>query len=73
VLTVRRSQQILWLTAEADRERHRGRLVEAIRQNLPHLISQEEVVFAKGGRVIKVPLRGLEEFRLCLFVTAASM
>src|SRR5690606_1202847 len=36
---------------------------EAIKQNLPDLISEESIVMSDGKQIIKVPNRSLDEFR----------
>lgn len=64
MLVVRDSPEIRWLVAEADRERHRRRLAEALRQNLPQLVAEEGVVLAAGERRVRLPIRVLAEPRL---------
>jgi uncharacterized protein len=46
-----------------DQQRHKERIKEAIRQNLPNIISEENIILSDGKRVIKVPIRSLEEYR----------
>lgn len=64
MLVVRRNLEPSWPAAEMDLERHRRRLAEAIRRNLPDLIAEERIVFTSGEQVVRVPIRVLEEFRL---------
>ncbi len=47
-----------------DQERHRAKVEEAIRKNLADIVSQESIIMADGQKVIKVPIRSLEEYRL---------
>src|SRR5437773_2412108 len=43
-----------------DVQRHQARVREAIRGNLPEIISQEDVITSDGQKIVKVPIRGLE-------------
>jgi sporulation protein YhbH len=46
--------------ADRDRMRHNEKLKEVIRQNLGEIISQQDIITADNGRIVKVPVRGLE-------------
>src|SRR5829696_2953482 len=46
-----------------DQQRHKERIKEAIKQNLPGIVSEENIILSDGKRVIKVPTRSLEEYR----------
>lgn len=46
-----------------DQQRHKERIKEAIKQNLKHIVSEENIILSDGQRVIKVPIRSLEEYR----------
>lgn len=46
-----------------DQQRHKERIKEAIRQNLHHIVSEENIILSDGKHVIKVPVRSLEEYR----------
>jgi len=46
-----------------DQARHREKVREAIRANLPELIAEESLLFSDGRRLVKVPIRSLEEYR----------
>jgi uncharacterized protein len=46
-----------------DQARHQQKVREAIKQNLPDLVSEENIVMSDGKKVIKVPIRSLDEFR----------
>ena len=50
-----------------DRQRHRDKLREAIRDNIADIISEECIIGRDKDRIIKVPIRGIKEYR---FVTA---
>lgn len=43
-----------------DIQRHQQRVREAIKGNLPEIISREDVITSDGQKLVKVPIRGLE-------------
>ncbi|WP_127531212.1 sporulation protein YhbH [Paenibacillus kobensis] len=47
-----------------DQARHQQKVKEAIKQNLPDLVSEESIVMSDGKQVIKVPIRSLDEYRI---------
>jgi sporulation protein YhbH len=46
-----------------DRQRHRDMLREAIRDNIADIISEESIIGRDRDRIIKVPIRGIKEYR----------
>src|SRR5256886_17620457 len=46
-----------------DQQRHKERIKEAIKANLPGIVPEESIILSDGKRVIKVPIRSLEEYR----------
>ena len=46
-----------------DRQRHRDKLREAIRDNIADIISEESIIGRHRDRIIKVPIRGIKEYR----------
>jgi uncharacterized protein len=46
-----------------DQERHREKVKEAIKENLPDLVSDESIIMSNGKQIVKVPIRSLEEYR----------
>jgi sporulation protein YhbH len=46
-----------------DRQRHRAKLREAIRDNIADIISEESIIGRDRDRIIKVPIRGIKEYR----------
>ncbi len=46
-----------------DQERHKQKIREAIKKNLANIISEESIILSDGKKVIKVPIRSLEEYR----------
>jgi len=49
--------------AAIDQQRHREKIKEAIKNNLQEIISQEEIILSDGQKVVKVPIRALEEYK----------
>jgi sporulation protein YhbH len=45
-----------------DAARHRAKIKEALRENLPDIISDEAIITRKEGQVIKVPVRGVKSY-----------
>ncbi len=46
-----------------DRLRHREKVREAIRENIADIIAEESIIGKDRNRVIKVPIRGVKEYR----------
>ncbi|THF83696.1 sporulation protein YhbH [Cohnella fermenti] len=46
-----------------DQSRHQQKVREAIKQNLPDLLSEENIVLSDGKQIIKIPIRSMEEYR----------
>lgn len=46
-----------------DQQRHQEKVREVIKQNLPDLITEENIIMSDGKQIIKVPLRNLGEYR----------
>ncbi|MEN2766976.1 sporulation protein YhbH [Ornithinibacillus xuwenensis] len=47
-----------------DQQRHTDKVKEAIKNNLPDLISEESIVMSNGRDIIKVPIRSLDEYKI---------
>lgn len=47
----------------ADQARHQQKVQEAIRKNLPDLVSDESIVLSDGRKTVKVPIKSLDESR----------
>lgn len=60
---VSREDWSLHRQGELDRERHQEKVREAIRQNLADLVSEESIIMSDGRKVVKVPIRSLEEYK----------
>src|SRR5438093_2953800 len=46
-----------------DRLRHRQKVREAIRENIADIIAEESIIGKDRDRIIKVPIRGIKEYR----------
>jgi uncharacterized sporulation protein YeaH/YhbH (DUF444 family) len=46
-----------------DAARHREKIRDAIRANLPEIIGEEAIITREGQRVVRVPVRGLKSYR----------
>jgi hypothetical protein len=46
-----------------DQSRHQEKVREAIRANLPDLISDESIIMSDGKKIKKIPIRSLDEYR----------
>ena len=46
-----------------DRQRHRQKVREAVRENIADLIAEESIIGKHKDKVIKVPIRGVKEYR----------
>lgn len=47
-----------------DQQRHQDRVQDAIRNNLPDLITEENIVMSNGREVVKIPIRSLDEYKI---------
>ncbi|GEA17471.1 sporulation protein YhbH [Moorella sp. E306M] len=45
-----------------DQQRHQEKVREAIRKNLPQIITEESIIMGKGKKVVRIPIRSLEEY-----------
>lgn len=46
-----------------DRQRHNEKLRNAIKNNIRNIISEESIIGKSGDRKIKIPIRGIKEYR----------
>ncbi|QGG48493.1 sporulation protein YhbH [Heliorestis convoluta] len=49
---------------QIDQARHQEKVREAIKKNLPQIISEEAIILSDGRKTVKVPIRSLEEYRI---------
>ncbi len=46
-----------------DQARHNEKIKEAVRKNLADIVSEESILTTDGQKIIKIPIRSLEEYR----------
>ena len=46
-----------------DQVRHNEKVKEAIRDNLPDLLSEESIIMSDGRDIVKIPIRSMEEYK----------
>src|SRR6476620_4540528 len=47
-----------------DQQRHQEKVQDAIRSNLPDLITEESIIMSDGRDVVKIPIRSLDEYKI---------
>lgn len=47
-----------------DQQRHQEKVQDAIKSNLPDLVSEENIIMSNGRDVIKIPIRSLDEYKI---------
>ncbi|WP_240376404.1 sporulation protein YhbH [Bacillus piscicola] len=47
-----------------DQRRHQEKVQEAIKNNLPDLISEENIIMSKGKDVVRIPIRSVDEYKI---------
>lgn len=47
-----------------DQQRHKQKVQEAVKKNLPDLITEENIILSNGKEVIKIPIRSLDEYKI---------
>ncbi|MCD7035132.1 sporulation protein YhbH [Metabacillus sp. GX 13764] len=47
-----------------DQVRHQEKVQEAIKSNLPDLITEESIVMSNGKSIVKIPIRSLDEYKI---------
>ncbi|SHF98777.1 sporulation protein YhbH [Ornithinibacillus halophilus] len=47
-----------------DQQRHMDKVKEAIKNNLPDLVSEENIIMSNGRDVVKIPIRSLDEYKI---------
>ncbi|MDA3128552.1 sporulation protein YhbH [Aliibacillus thermotolerans] len=47
-----------------DQRRHQEKVEEAIKENLPDLITEENIIMSNGREVVRIPIRSLDEYKI---------
>ncbi len=53
----------LYRKGRLDQQRHQEKIKDAIRKNLADIVAEESIILSDGKKVLKVPIRSLEEYR----------
>lgn len=61
--TITREDWSLHRQGQLDQERHLEKVRDAIKKNLHEIVSSEPIITSDGKRVIRVPIRSLNEYR----------
>ncbi|MEW6130991.1 MAG: sporulation protein YhbH [Acidobacteriota bacterium] len=62
-MAVQRNDWSLQRKGQIDQERHKARVKDAIKKNLGSIVSNESIILSDGKRVVKVPIRSLDEYK----------
>ena len=62
-MSVQRNDWSLQRKGQIDQERHKERVREAVKKNLGSIVSNESIILSDGKRVVKVPIRSLDEYK----------
>lgn len=63
LFTVSKDDWSLHRKGYQDQTRHQQKVREAIKQNLPDLVTDESIIMSDGKQIIKVPIKSLDEYR----------
>jgi sporulation protein YhbH len=61
--TITRENWSLHRKGELDAQRHREKVREAVRRRLAEMVTEESIILSDGQRIVRVPIRSLEEYR----------
>ena len=62
-MSIARHDWSLHRKGSVDQERHKEKIREAIKKNLSDIVSEESIILSDGKKIVKVPIRSLEEYR----------
>ncbi|HSE98723.1 MAG TPA: DUF444 family protein, partial [Blastocatellia bacterium] len=62
-MSVQRNDWSLQRKGQIDQERHKERVRESIKKNLGSIVSNESIILSDGKKVVKVPIRSLDEYK----------
>ncbi|MCL6458303.1 MAG: sporulation protein YhbH [Gorillibacterium sp.] len=63
LFTVSREDWSLHRKGFQDQNRHQEKVREAVKQNLPDLITDESIIMQNGKQILKIPIKSLDEYR----------
>ncbi len=61
--TLSQSDWSLHRKGPKDQSRHNAKVKEAVRKNLADIVSEQSIITTDGRKIIKVPIRSMEEYR----------
>lgn len=47
-----------------DQKRHQDKIKEVLRNKLPEVISEENIIMSRGKEIIRIPIRSLDEYKI---------
>lgn len=47
-----------------DQQRHMEKVKDAIKNNLPDLVTEESIIMSNGKKIVKIPIRSLDEYKI---------
>ncbi|QPC45822.1 sporulation protein YhbH [Mangrovibacillus cuniculi] len=47
-----------------DQQRHQEKVQDAIKQQLPDLVTEERIILSNGKDIVKIPIRSLDEYKI---------
>ncbi|RSL30516.1 sporulation protein YhbH [Salibacterium salarium] len=47
-----------------DQRRHQEKVQEAVKKNLPDLITEENIIMSRGKEVVRIPIRSVDEYKI---------
>src|SRR5713101_413192 len=62
-MSVQRNDWSLQRKGQIDQDRHKERVRDAIKKNLGSIVSNESIILSDGKRVVRVPIRSLDEYK----------
>src|SRR4030095_5253375 len=62
-MSVQRNDWSLQRKGIIDQERHKERILDAVRKNLGSIVSNESIILSNGRKTVKVPMRSLDEYK----------
>src|SRR4030095_9046386 len=62
-MSVQRNDWSLQRKGQIDQDRHKERVRDAIKKTLASIVSNESIILSDGKRVVKVPIRSLDEYK----------
>lgn len=63
VVSISQADWSLHRKGHIDQKRHQEKIKEAIKENLHEIVSREDIILSDGKKVVKVPIRSLEQYK----------